>query len=368
LAGICVLFAWLGLENAKAVLSCGWLASRNLVTQSASLGLAIVLAPMVNPYGIELPYWLWHSLGAARPEISEWASVSEQPIYWYAWLLVIALAAMSWGLSESKRNVTHLVILALVAFQSFEHLRHIPFMGLLLGFWIPPHLESAIARFQKRGVEAKSNSAREELLIRWQFAIGVLALAGMLVYQLSQFGVKRDEYPVSAAQFMAKHDLNGRLVVTFDWAQYAIAALPESTVGFDGRFRTCYSQEVVDMHFDFITGSATDHRNRDEETSGPFDPTKVLRFKNPQLVLIERVRDRSGSKLLKEMPEWTILYRDSVAEVWGLSALYDDPTSDRYLAESARSITDTLQTGIAAWPGLPRSEDAQPINPVFAKR
>ena len=322
----------------------------------------------MNPYGIELPYWLWHSLGEARPEINEWASVPEQPIYWYAWLSVFGLAMLSWGLSKSKRNVAHLVVFALVAFQSFQHLRHIPFMGLLLGFWIPPHLQSAIARFKKTDVEEKPNSSREEFWIRCQFAVGVLMLAGLLIYQLTQFGVKRSEYPVSAAEYMAQHELNGRLVVTFDWAQFAIAALPDSTVGFDGRFRTCYSQEVVDMHFDFITGSATNHRNRDDEGSGPFDPTKVLRFKDPQLVLIERLRDRSGSKLLEEMPEWTMLYRDSVAEVWGLTALFDDPNSDRYLPESARRINDAKQTGLAAWPALPRAKDSQPINPVFAKR
>ena len=368
LAGICVLLAWLGITSVKAVVASGFSASKKLVIQSVAIGVAVVLAPIVNPYGLELPHWLWRSLGDARPEISEWASVPEIPVYWYAWALVVGIAVLSWSLSQSKRNITHLVIFALVALMSFKHLRHIPFMGLLMGFWIPPHLESAIARFRKIGNTSSSNSAKEELSIRWMFGVVALAAVGILIYQISQFGVKRSEYPVSAVKFMAKHNLNGRLVVTFDWAQFAIAALPESTVGFDGRFRTCYSQEVVDMHFDFITGSATNHRNRDEEASGPFDPTKVLRFKEPHLVLFDRFGDPSCTKLMPEMPEWTLLYRDSVAEVWGLANRYDDPGSDHYLPEAKRSITDDRQTGVAAWPALPTGADDQPINPVFASR
>lgn len=121
------------------------------------------------------------------------------------------------------------------------------------------------------------------------------------------------------------------------------------------------------MHFDFIYGSATERRNRDEEGSGPFDPAKVLRFKSPQLVWIDRQLDQFGSKLLGEMPEWTMLYQDRVAEVWGRRELYDDTNSERYLAPSERSISDAEQIGLAAWPALPCGEDARPLNPVFAR-
>ena len=62
-------------------------------------------------------------------------------------------------------------------------------------------------------------------------------------------------------QYVADQELTGKLVVTFRWAQYAIAAFnPRShgddglLVAFDGRFRTCYPQEIVDMYFDFATG------------------------------------------------------------------------------------------------------------------
>lgn len=239
LAGVCVLLAWLSLTGGRAVLACGWQASQKLLLQSVLVGGGIVLAPFVNPYGADLPYWLARSLGESRPEINEWASIIEQPIYCYPWGWVFGIAALSWACSKSKRNWVQLVIFVLVTLQSFQHLRHIPFMGLLLGFWIPPHLESMFALLRKPMPEEVQRSDRSLRTSRWRYGFAVLAMAGLLIYQLSQFGVRRDKYPVAAAEFMAKHDLNGRIVVTFDWAQYAIAALPGSTVGFDGRFRTC---------------------------------------------------------------------------------------------------------------------------------
>ena len=52
-------------------------------------------------------------------------------------------------------------------------------------------------------------------------------------------------------------------MLRFKWAQYAIAAFgvnsderPHLKVAFDGRFRTCYPQELVDMYFDFAIGDA----------------------------------------------------------------------------------------------------------------
>ena len=51
--------------------------------------------------------------------------------------------------------------------------------------------------------------------------------------------------------------------------------------------------------------------------------------------------------------EWTLLYRDSVAMLWGRSAKYDDPASGNYIPQAQRRITDTAQTGTVTWPAAP---------------
>src|SRR5207245_503426 len=80
-----------------------------------------------------------------------------------------------------------------------------------------------------------------------------------------------------ALQYMADRHLGGKLIVHFDWAQYALAALaPETTVAFDGRLRTCYPQEVADLYFDFLIGNQPACRWR-SPTSPPFDDTALVR-------------------------------------------------------------------------------------------
>ena len=121
-------------------------------------------------------------------------------------------------------------------------------------------------------------------------AVALILLGVRLHDRLHQLRVERDEFPGTAFQYMADQDLGGNLVVTYNWAQYAISVFCSKQpgggrmrVGFDGRFRTCYPQEVVDMHFDFVLGNGgPEHRWRGPE-SPQFNPCHVLQFKQPDL-------------------------------------------------------------------------------------
>jgi hypothetical protein len=98
-----------------------------------------------------------------------------------------------------------------------------------------------------------------------------------LVQRLTDFPVRRNFYPVDAIQFMADRQLEGKLVVSFNWAQYAIAALaPDVKVAFDG--------------------------------------SRVLRFGSPDLVLLDRRYEESVAVMRteadKENPEWVLMYHD----------------------------------------------------------
>ena len=363
-AGLCLIFAWLGLKVIFSVMKHGLLPCRSLITQSIAIAITTLGSTLINPYGLELPLWLWNSLGTSRPEISEWASLLTDSTYLLPWLVMSGTAAWAWLKTDRKRDWVRIIIFTLIAAQSFVHIRHLVFMALLYGFWVPADLQSALGR-DKAPAANDQMSGRSRFIVGGQIAFAILLMLGTLVYQISNFGVSRHEYPVSAIEFMDQHDLNGRLVATFDWAQYAIAALPKSQVGFDGRFRTCYSQEVIDMHFDFITGRETEYRNRDEANSGPYDPEKVLRFKNPELVLIKS-RFPAATGVMESQADWTLLYKDGTAQVWGRSAIYDDPESQRYLPPSLRKVSSDVQTGIAAWPAVPRSTDSAPYFTVLS--
>jgi hypothetical protein len=165
---------------------------------------------------------------------------------------------------------------------------------------------------------------------------------------------------------MVDRDLHGRLVVTYNWAQYAIAALnpyapdPGVQVAFDGRFRTCYPQEVVDMHFDFILGAGDCVPRHRSENSPPVDGGRVLRHGRPTLVLIDRALPHSLSVMRKHDDRWVLLYQDPVAEVWGLAARFDNPAGNDYIAPHERIIRSALPGEDLPWPALPVRRDAPP--------
>ena len=148
------------------------------------------------------------------------------------------------------------------------------------------------------------------------------------------------------------------MVVTFNWAQYVIDAVGAERLGqkavqvsFDGRYRTSYSQEVADMNFDFLLGEL-EPRYRCPE-SPPFDDERVLEFGRPDLVLIDRYQPHSVNVMYRNRDRWTLLYQDSLAQLWGRAALFDDPQRLTYLPPSERCITEAKQSGKVSWPAIP---------------
>ena len=364
LAGMAIIGAYLGgrmLELMITRSAIQW----SQVAMLALVGLACLAATCVNPYGLDLHRWLAGSLIQPRPEITEWLPPHpSDPVFW-PWLVLLALAGASLLGTERRRDWVEVVILLLVVWQSTRHLRHVAFVALLCGYWIAPHLQSALARLLPR------ESTGEIPWSPWMRRSAVVALLGAIAMQslalderLRELPVDRGRYPVDALQFMADRQLEGKLVASFNWAQYALSALaPRVQLAFDGRYDTCYPTEVVDMHFDFLLGEAGGQRWRGPD-SGPVDGTRVLKFGEPDLVLIDRLYDHPRAIMQAEAerdePRWVLLYRDRVAELWGRSYRYDDPTSADYLPLALRVQDPRPREGSVPWPALPeRSETTQ---------
>lgn len=356
LAGLAVLSLWTALQVVRLIGFGDGPGRFRTAGFAAATALAAGAATLINPYGPDLHRWLLGSLRVPRPEISEWVSLMDDPRAWIPWLLLTAGALVAFVLTKRRRDGIHLILFAVVAVVSFRHVRHLAFLAILFGFVVPLHLQSAAERLlrgRRSPATADSMTPEKAWPVLLTAGMGVLLLSMVSVRQWWNFGVPRDEYPVSAVRFLADNRLHGRLVVTYDWAQYAMAALaPETTVGFDGRFRTCYPQFVVDMHFDFILGNVPGHRCRAVD-SGPFDPERVLEFGHPDLVLIDRIRDPSAVQVMSGRTDWVCLYQDSISQVWGRRDLYDNPDSPWWVPESRRRVTEAVQAGVAPWPALP---------------
>jgi hypothetical protein len=369
-AGLCVFIAVLGLRGGEL-----WWHQRRKSTGTilhlAALGVAAILSIFVNPYGWELPYWMVVSLSQPRPEVSEWANILDGGGVLFPFLALSILSIASVCLTRFKRDWVQIVVLALIAVQAIGHLRHLAFFAIAFGFWMPQHVWSLWHRLVEwrptLGVHEEFTGRAAKLIGIELAAVGA-ALMGLLGYTFATFGVDRGKYPVSAFEFMEREHVSGRLVVTFDWAQYALAALaPDTTVGFDGRYDTCYPQTVVDMNFDLLFGSDMSRRYRGLD-SGPVDSNRVLEFGDPNLVLMDRIADVAAVQHLDQHADWFLLYRDGRAALWGRKSVFDDPSLPQYVAAERRHISDVMPEGIAAWPGFPNRSGRDAFSPDVAAK
>lgn len=357
-AGICILGAMLGGRIIEAVVVDRH-RSKSVVFGLAAVGIAALATTVANPYGIGLVQWLAESLGTPRPEITEWHSPKPHHVVFWPFVILAVVNVASWAFTDRRRDWTKLAILLLVGWQASEHLRHIAFFALLSGFWTLPHLQAALSRARSKAAEGLPVTQIGPVM-KWggvgAMSVAMILQANFIATSLTTLPVSRNMYPIDAFDYMATHDLSGRMVVSFNWAQFALAAFPDSTVSFDGRFRTCYPQEVVDMNFDFLLGDHEGWRSR-SPSSGPIDGSRVLRYGDPELVIVDRNYKHAvkvmKAELEKDEPEWAVLYQDAVAQIWGRADIFDDPNSDRYLAETKRSISNIARPKAVQWPAWP---------------
>jgi hypothetical protein len=360
-AGYCILAAYLVCRGGEALVSHGRSALR-VVILFASILIATGLATLLNPYGLDLHRWLIQSLGAPRPEIIEWRAPELFSVAWIPWWCLIVFSLLALGWCRTPRDVTHVVLLALTLFQACAHRRHIPFYAILFGCWMPVHVESLLCRLRGNRRQASlgtTMSAGTRRVFAALLCVACLITLGSLYGQVRQLRVKRSLYPTSAFQYIADQNLRGRLVVRLLWAQYAIAAFGQQPgdagilVAFDGRFRTCYPQNVVDMFFDFVMGTGppgSRHRNPD---SPPPDASRILQVGHPDLVLIGRKEAHAVQTVMSLGDTWVLLYQDGLSQLWGRASKYDDAQHPDYIPPSQRQISDQPQDGIVAWPALP---------------
>jgi len=364
LAGLCVFLALLGLRCIEAFLR----RRADAMRVSMHLGVLCVLAAgtlFVNPYGWELPYWFAVSLSQPRPEVSEWAGLLDGGPASILFVFLTVVTVFSVKYTRRRRDWVELILVAVVALQAPGHIRHLAFFALMFGLRLPEHFVSACeAVLPTRAVRPLRGAGA--WLVQAELGLILAGLSAVLIHRHIVFGVSREEYPVDAVAFMDRHQLQGKLAATFDWAQYSLAALaPATTLGFDGRYDTCYPQQVVDMHFDFLFGREWKRRHRGQD-SGPIDPEKLLSHGTPDLVLLHRRRDVPAVKLMATHPDWSVLYQDGLAVLYGRCSVYDDLLSVRHFPEELRQISDVRPQGRAEWPGFPGRNGRDAFSPARA--
>lgn len=360
-AGLAVYIAYLVLRSVEAACQWGW-GAEGRIRRFALMSFVALLGTCATPYFLELHQWMLHAIGHSQPEICDW-----KPIELWTWdaapfWILVGISVFAFKRSRLPKDFTQITILVLVGWQAVSHVRHQTFLAILVALWIPPHLQSAWKRMSEGPPQVQEVPLRSELA-NWTIAClcGLIALVGFRTApSLMHLEVDREFYPVNAMQFMEDQHLRGRTVVTFNWAQYALACfaqepdpLVRSTVAIDGRYTTCYSPETVDIYFDFIHGKNYKGERYRSPRSGPVNPDKALTHCNPELFVVDRRQQPTVKTLEAHQDQWTLLYQDQLAQVWGLKSRFDDPQSRDYIHPSRRNISEAVQKGTVPYPALP---------------
>jgi hypothetical protein len=363
LAGYCVFVAYLGLRSIEVIFRKG-VAASGIVTRFALMAMVAGLATFINPYSFLFHVWLYQDLKVPRPEILEWRPPDFTDPADLPFAMLIVLCAAAFWFSRRKRDFTKLVILGLILWQSLVHLRHVAFFAIAVGLWLPPHVDSAL---QRLGVSKPGASMFYSMGagVRWASALGLLlaysVCGGHLYLQMRQLRVDCERYPVAAFAYISREGLSGRMFVTFNWAQYALAAFgprqagdPGILVHVDGRCRTSYSQQMLDEHFDFLMGPVpADMRYRSPD-SGPVDRELALSHGEPDLILINRNQLPSVEVMERNRSQWTLLYQDGLTQLWGRMNKYGDQASADFVPAERRVLGEEPQQGYVPWPALPK--------------
>ena len=368
LAGYCVFVAYLGLRGLEALSHRG-VRGLGLCLRFVLMISAAGVATFLNPYGPGFHEWLFEDLRVPRPEIVEWL-----PTSWFEqatiplWLLV-GTTLFSFAYARRSLDLTQTTILGLLFWQTCEHRRHSAFLAISACFWVAPYLEHALQRFRTSGQgygPMKPNEAPSAALgMTRSMTLGLacvyLLLGYMLWQRLSKVDVRRDYYPIAAAEFIADNGLEGRMVCAFNWAQYMLYLFGARSsqergllIHVDGRCRTSYSQKALDEHFDFLFGEQPAGQ-RYRAASTPFNDAAVLKDGNPNLVLLDREQPHAEEVMKRHDADWALLFEDRKSQLWGKRDRYDDPRSPAYVPPEKRIRIDSPDLGSECWPALPSS-------------
>jgi len=252
---------------------------------------------LVNPYGLGLWRFLLKTAAVARPEIVEWqplATFSEYTVFVAA---LVALGAWAMVRSGRPRHPLLLTLYAVSLILTTLAVRHILFFGITWGALHAEHIQYAGAwmlRPLRPGPRARRTLLALAVLV--VLAIWSAALAVPLDIEIPE-----KTYPARAIAMIGEHLPEGRLVIYFDWGEYALWHLgPEVQVSMDGRRETVYSERVYRQSLDLTFGV------------GEWDA--LLEQGSPDLVLVSA--EHAADNLMRLAPGWRLVYEDPLCSLF----------------------------------------------------
>ncbi len=213
---------------------------------------AAVAATLVNPYGWQLWAFIASTVHMTRA-IGEWQPLWTVPaLIWVPWLF--AFAALVWlAVGAGRDRWKSVAVLAMLAYASVRVERLTPFFVVTAVLLAAPRLRT---RWPLRAPARFVSDARQAVVA------GVLT-AGLVIALVTWIGrssfscvpVGGDWTPDPVAAGALDRAEPGRLVVFFDWGQFALWHWgSELRVSMDGRRETVYSDARLNEHAAILAG------------------------------------------------------------------------------------------------------------------
>lgn len=209
-------------------------------------GCAAGAATLVTPYGLELWRFLRETVGASRPEISDWQpALSAGPLVLIPWTIVVLTAGLAlWRGRRTGIPISAVAIVATLALGSLRIGRIDAFLALSVVMLLGPCFG--------KPKEAAGGETRWST-VAWACALA-LVIAGAAALSPRGSCIGMPNYPEAEATAFLQ-DRQGRLLTLFDWGQYAIWHFGgRLKVSMDGRRETVYSEALSDAHFRLYFG------------------------------------------------------------------------------------------------------------------
>jgi hypothetical protein len=230
-----------------------------------------ILVTLINPYGLDYWKYVLRAVMMPRPEITEWASllagyrrglIGFRELFYFLAIIVFAGCLAGWA---RWRDSTALLALGVTLYLGVSHQRHVVFFLLLAGAYLPLLLSQYFTSLKSRPGVAAALSR-----VGWRLpCLGAVALAlavGLNFSREAPWTIKVPPlpgtritpciyYPVGAVDYIRRHHLSGKLLLEFNWGEYALWSLyPDCRVALDGRYETVYPDKVCKEYWQFING------------------------------------------------------------------------------------------------------------------
>jgi hypothetical protein len=249
LVGVVPLGAW-GLK----VLADRQLPSQERFASLAMLGSAVPIT-LVNPYGLGLWQFLWSTVGLGRADITEWWSIARSGAgVMLFWIVTTAIAAVVVARSPERPAWYRVLLVTGLAYASFRVSRLDAFYAIAAVMVFGRHLSSLLSRPARRAAGGLAPALAVAVLL-----VASGGASAVLLKASPRNGCR--ELPSwlpdqRSAAFVADNRLEGRLLVFFNWGEFAIWHFaPKLQVSTDGRRETVYSARHIQGHLEVYKGS-----------------------------------------------------------------------------------------------------------------